>query len=390
MGSKKNLSRRKFISSTGTLVAGSFLSVPFLSMNTSYSLASGGVSIDHVVAAHKRGRFRGWPANNGLWSWDNGRELLVGFKEGEYKLQAGLHNLIRLSPELRKLSRSTDGGRTWEVEYPQRDNYVDNEKGPFPSPGNINFGHPGFAMRVNYDRFFISYDRGKTWEGSYSWNGLSDAKELRGMTNASRTDYLVTGPDSALIIMAARNPELEHPMLEKPFVVETTDGGRTFNFVSWVVPWTNRYRAVMPSTVRTPDGKLICAVRCRDPRDEWRPNWIDSYISEDNGRSWSFLSWVGDTGVNNGNPPGLAVLSDGLLACTYANRTLQQMLIRFSSDNGASWGEPIVLRDADDRDLGYPQMVENHEGKLVALYYIQREEMPDSAYIEAAIITPPG
>jgi hypothetical protein len=35
-------------------------------------------------------------------------------------------------------------------------------------------------------------------------------------------------------------------------------------------------------------------------------------------------------------------------------------------------------------------MVENDEGKLVAFYYIQRNDMPDSAYIEAAIITPPG
>lgn len=389
MKNKTKLSRRKFISSTGALAAGTYLSVPFFSVNTSYAASSEGLAIDYAAAAYKKGRFRGWPANNGLWSWDNGRELLVGFKEGEYKLQDGLHNIIRLNPELRKMARSTDGGRTWKVEYPQRDNYVGNEEGPFPSPGDINFGHPDFAMRVHYDRFFISYDRGKTWKGSFSWNGLSDVKELQGMINASRTDYMVTGANSVQIIMAARDPELKFAHLEKPFVVETTDGGRTFNFVSWIVPWTNPYRAVMPSTVRTRDGKLICTVRCRDPRDEWRPNWIDSYISEDNGRSWSFLSWVGDTGLFNGNPPGLAVLRDGRLACTYANRTLRQMLIRFSSDNGASWGEPIVLRDADDRDLGYPQMVENDEGKLVALYYIQREEWPESAYIEAAIITPP-
>lgn len=56
--------------------------------------------------------------------------------------------------------------------------------------------------------------------------------------------------------------------------------------------------------------------------------------SWDNGRTWSFLSKAGATGLHNGNPPGLALLEDGRLACSYANRDLQQMLVRFSSDNG--------------------------------------------------------
>ena len=40
-----------------------------------------------------------------------------------------------------------------------------------------------------------------------------------------------------------------------------------------------------------------------------------------------------------------------------------------------------------DYDMGYPQILQNDEGKLVALYYIAREERPHS-YIEAAIFKP--
>ena len=36
------------------------------------------------MIVHKQaGRFGGWPANNGIWSWGN--EIVVGFKLGYFK-----------------------------------------------------------------------------------------------------------------------------------------------------------------------------------------------------------------------------------------------------------------------------------------------------------------
>jgi len=35
-----------------------------------------------VVVYREAGKFCGWPANNGVWSWDN--EILVGFEIGNY------------------------------------------------------------------------------------------------------------------------------------------------------------------------------------------------------------------------------------------------------------------------------------------------------------------
>lgn len=144
----------------------------------------------------------------------------------------------------------------------------------------------------------------------------------------------------------------------------------------------------MPSTVRTEGGKIIVAARRRNPCDGEQPCWVDAFVSDENVRTWSFLSKVGETGVHNGNPPGHAILKDGRLACSYANRSTQQMLVLFSGDDGKTWGEEVVHRDNPlSYDIGYPQLDQNADGKMVALYYIVTEEHPHS-YIEASIWIP--
>ena len=143
----------------------------------------------------------------------------------------------------------------------------------------------------------------------------------------------------------------------------------------------------MPSVVKAGNGDLVMAIRRRNPRNEEQPCWIDAYVSKDSGRSWSFLSKIGETGVNNGNPPGLAILKDGRLACCYANRTSSRILLRISENNGVSWDREIVIRDNPySYDMGYPQVLQNNADELVVLYYIATEKCQNS-YIEAAIIT---
>src|SRR4249920_1292093 len=70
-----------------------------------------------VMVYHRKGRFGGWPANHGIWSW--GDEILVGFSAGYHKnLGPEIHNIDRERPEEHLLARSRDGGRTWAVENP--------------------------------------------------------------------------------------------------------------------------------------------------------------------------------------------------------------------------------------------------------------------------------
>src|SRR5207244_7925295 len=71
----------------------------------------------HVTVYAKPGRFGGWPANHGIWSW--GDEILVGFSAGYHKdLGPDRHNIERARPEEHLLARSRDGGETWTIENP--------------------------------------------------------------------------------------------------------------------------------------------------------------------------------------------------------------------------------------------------------------------------------
>jgi hypothetical protein len=113
----------------------------------------------------------------------------------------------------------------------------------------------------------------------------------------------------------------------------------------------------------------------------------------DNGKNWKFLSKVGDTDTpedpRNGNPPALAKLADGRLVCAYGYRTGRRgVRARISADEGATWGEEIILRDdARTWDFGYPRMVVRPDGKLVTAYYYTTAENPEQ-HIAATIWDP--
>jgi len=348
------------------------------------------------IAFQEKNKFGGWPANNGVWSWDNGKEILVGYSYGRFVEQKG-HNIEGMSDTTRniksRLARSTDGGKTWKQEDPS--NFVGDGLEPVASPGQINFKAPGFAMRVvgigyhgTHDpdgAFFISENKGKNWRGPYRFNGLMEDPNLSGMICTSRTGYLVTGPTSCLVFMSAR-PKQNGSGKDKTYVAETTDGGKSFRFVTWIVPLSDPYRAVMPAVCRLKDGSITVALRRRMLDKD--VCWVDAYGSADNGKTWSFLSRVGETGEGNGNPPAIVALNDGRIACAYGDRTRAKLFARISSDGGKSWGEELIVRDDfqpdkfGDKDFGYPRLAVNHKNKLVALYYWATKENPQQHIAE--------
>src|SRR4051794_16724705 len=73
--------------------------------------------VRQVVVYKEAGRFAGWPANHGIWSW--GDEILVGFSRGTYKDRGPYHHIDHDRPEEFLLARSLDGGLTWAVETPR-------------------------------------------------------------------------------------------------------------------------------------------------------------------------------------------------------------------------------------------------------------------------------
>ena len=69
--------------------------------------------VRHGVLFYQENRYAGWPANNGIWNWDN--EILVGFVEADHKTTDGLHTYDQSSAR-HKYARSTDGGERWKIE----------------------------------------------------------------------------------------------------------------------------------------------------------------------------------------------------------------------------------------------------------------------------------
>jgi len=356
----------------------------------------------NVIAFSQPGKCGGWPANNGIWRWDDGREILMGFTLGDFMEQKG-HNIKGLSDAssgyVNALVRSRDGGRTWKIEEPKNFVGSDGKVKVTDFPGEFNFESPGFAMRVigigyhgsqdSVGSFIVSNDRGRTWQGAYRFGKLMEDANLQGMELTARTRYLVTGPHSCMLFMSARPKVSKRGDIatDKSFVAETTDGGKSFHFIAWIVSPEDPYRAVMPAVGRLADGTIIAALRRRDLKDDaWnllKPCWVDCYSSNDNGHTWSFTSRIGSTGLANGNPPGLTVLKDGRVVCAYGDRTRGKMFARVSSDGEMNWGAEIVLRDDyqpdkfEDMDFGYPQLATNNRGEIIALYYWATKEHPE-------------
>lgn len=347
----------------------------------------------HTEAAIQEGKFHGWPANNGAWIWEN--EILVGYAQGDHEVAPGHNYKGEMSV---MLSRSKDGGRTWEMCDPE--NFVGDVSEAVPLREPVNFRNKGFAMRVEAlgyhgaddpcASFFFSYDRGNSWSGPHPFGDISGLTGMEGRELTPRTDYLVLGKNECAAFLSEREPGTFN---DKVFMVRTRDGGLSWEFVSWLVPRTDPYRGVMPQTVKVSGNEWVTAIRRRIPTGD-HDCWIDAYASTDRGQTWEFRSRIGETGKSNGSPPALVRLRDGRLCCIYGNRSLHQIRGRYSQDNGLTWGEEFIVRDGfyaapgdDFSDLGYPRLVQNKDGELVAMYYWASEKHKEQ-YIAATIWTP--
>lgn len=348
----------------------------------------------HLNVYSEPGRFGGWPANHGIWSW--GDEILVGFSAGYHKDNGPKrHAIDHDRPEEHLLARSRDGGETWAIENPSRQGALIPvgsalhgitppglaERPWEDCPGDIDFMAADFALTVRMtdsnggeSRFYYSLDRGHTWRGPFRLP-LFDQPGV-----AARTDYVVLGKhDCLLLLTAAKRNGGEG----RPLCVRTTDGGKTWRFVSWIAEEPRGY-AIMPSTVRLGPTELLSAIRCRDGDR----SWIDTFRSLDLGEHWQpKQTAVPDLG--EGNPPSMIRLVDGRLCLTYGYRAEPfGIRARLSDDNGRTWGDEIAVRGkGGGRDIGYPRSVQRTDGQIVTVYYFH-DALLSERYIAATIWQP--
>ncbi len=350
-------------------------------LTASACLAQQPVVLKNAIVFKQDGRFVGWPANNGIWSWGDG--IVVGFTNGAFKKTDRGHAIDGSKPSTLNFARSLDGGETWKIETPSFLDQQGREKDPVECPGGMDFTDPNFAMRVRMNaggrepsRIYYSTDRCKTWKGPYKLPMFGRQRIM------ARTDYLVNGKHDLMAFITASK---QNGREGRVFCTRTTDGGKTWQFVSWIGPEPEGF-SIMPSSLRLSPTRILTTIR----RKEGPKHWIDAYLTDDNAKNWRFLNKPTDsTGGSVGNPPSMIKLNDGRLAITYGYRSDPYgMRARLSSDEGQTWGEEVILRDDGGCwDLGYPRTVQRADGKMVTIYYFN-DHLYQERYIVATIWDP--
>jgi hypothetical protein len=339
--------------------------------------------IDHIDIFHKENRYGGWPANYGIWSYED--EIVVGFETGYLKVEGKWgHPINENKPVKKTQARSKDGGKTWSLEYPEAMNdFRNGERELEELDEKIIFTHPDFAMTFGRASdggeadswFYYSYDRGESWKGPYKFPKLG----MKGVY--ARTDYIINGQfDCMVFLTGAKSNSMEG----RPYCARTTNGGLSWEFVSFIGPEPENGFSIMPSTIRLPNGNLYTVIRRLWGRNETATYWLDSYLSKDNGETWQYVGRPAEH--MGGNPPSLVLMDDGRLCLTYGYRSNPYGIrAKVSNDNGQTWGEEIVLRkDGGNWDIGYPCSVQRPDGKIVTVYYFN-EDKDAERYISATI-----
>ena len=121
--------------------------------------------------------------------------------------------------------------------------------------------------------------------------------------------------------------------------------------------------------LRLPSGKILAAMRRRDPQD------VSITESSDGGRTWSIAARLTPAEVH---PADLCLLADGRVLLTAGFRVGPTFGVKglksgeegsFSGKNNWRWRRFTLVNDAISRDCGYPSSVLLKDGRVLTVYY---------------------
>ena len=291
-----------------------------------------------------------------------------------------------------KLSRSTDGGKTWsdakQIKYPEGARYL---APPMPEEGaedappakavikdatllklwTIAFGPKGrIYVGTIPGGLFVSEDGGESFELNRPlWNHESRGGDLFAGEGTGTTHWFGTpaavesgefAPGIHSIVVDPRNPDRVLVAVSTAGVLETTDGGKT---------WRGRNKGMLMDYLPNPEAEWghdphaieICPGQ---PDHLWQQNHCGVFYSADGAATWKKVSNP-DKGVHFGFPV-VVDPADGKTAWVVPGKSdMQRMAIDGSlfvartHDGGASW-EP--LREGLPQESAYDVVLRHSLG----------------------------
>jgi hypothetical protein len=263
--------------------------------------------------------------------------------------------------------RSTDGGLTWTAPVTIADSDADDRNPAFgyhdgalicayhiqrnyDADGQYgSFGKPLDTMLTR------SFDGGRTWETPYL---LSYAP----INGASPYGKIVALPDGTLLLPIYDWPREEdeegagHTFSAN--ILRSHDNGATWDDPSLIAGKFNETGLVL-----LPDGKLVAAIRTGFPGV---PDHVWLTTSDDAGYTWADPWQVTE---HNEHPADLTLLSDGSVLMVYGRRHepfgVRGKVLR----GGEWSDELVFADDAFCSDCGYPSSVRLSDGRMITAYY---------------------
>lgn len=294
-----------------------------------------------------------------------------------------------------KISRSTDGGKTWEdatqIKYPKGARYLGTAMPSEDSPelGKpqlrdatvlklwcLAFGAPGHIyVGTIPGGLFESKDGGETFELNRPlWNHDSRGGDLfsgegTGVTHWAGTPASDSGEFAAgihSILVDQRNPDRVLVAVSTAGVLETTDGGKS---------WRGRNKGLLNDYLPNPEAEWghdahaieLCA---GDPDHVWQQNHAGVFYSSDGAATWKRVSRP-DQGVHFGFPIA-ADAKDGRTAWVVPGKSDQErmaiggsLFVARTQNGGQSW-EPLRegLPQENAYDVVYRHALGYSDGRL--------------------------
>ncbi|MBT4814310.1 MAG: exo-alpha-sialidase [Lentisphaerae bacterium] len=279
---------------------------------------------------------------------------------------------------------------------------------------------------------WASEDEGRTW----ARRGMPAPRDNDRVARGNVAAGLAANGDLIVITSGWSDPVSEtRGTIVEPLVSRSTDGGRTWTIDdgAFLAEWPivgpgqkRRYLVPFGDILPGSDGALRVAMyggqmgvtvvyRSEDDGKTWdkptaiNPNakihepaffhlgkgkWLlaarfdglDLYTSDDDAGTWTRRQQL--TGRQQ-HPGHLMRLKDGRVLLTYGNRLEPKGIdVRFSDDEGASWGDPLRVADFQ-LDGGYPSSVQLPDGRVLTAYYARRVEGCDRYHMGVVTWDPP-